>query len=48
MVRLAAIGAVPGEYNGRASRAYEYYHDECKAWAPAPLFAKILARDDTP
>jgi hypothetical protein len=48
VVRLEAIGGVPGEYTGRASRAYEYYHDECKAWAPVPLFATVLAREDIP
>ena len=47
-MRLEAIGGVPGEYTGRASRAYEYYHDECKVWAPVPLAATVLrlARDD--
>ncbi len=42
------VGGVPGEYTGRASRAYEYYHDECKAWAPVPLAATILAREGPP
>ena len=45
-LRLEAIGGVPGEYTGRASRAYEYYHDECKVWATVPLAATVLARDD--
>ena len=27
-------GAVPGSYTGPASRAYLYYTDEYKSWAP--------------
>jgi len=39
-VALPFVAAVPGEYTGRASRAYLYYSDELKAWAP-PLVVKV-------
>ena len=32
---LSLIGAVPGTYAGPASRAYLYYQDEDKSWAPS-------------
>ena len=40
-VRLEAVGGVPGEYTGRASRAYEYYADDCVAWVPSPLAVTV-------
>jgi len=46
-VRLEAIGGVPGRYTGRASRAYEYYFDECKAWSDVPLSAHVVAGAQT-
>ena len=39
---LSLVAAIPGEYTGPASRAYEYYGDEWKTWA-APLKVRILA-----
>jgi hypothetical protein len=31
---LSLVAAVPGSYTGPASRAYLYYTDEYKNWAP--------------
>jgi hypothetical protein len=31
---ISTIAAIPGTYTGPASRAYEYYADEFKRWAP--------------
>jgi hypothetical protein len=31
---LSLVAAVPGSYTGPASRAYLYYTDEYKSWAP--------------
>jgi len=33
-VPLSVVAAVPGSYTGPASRAYLYYTDELKSWAP--------------
>jgi uncharacterized protein YfaS (alpha-2-macroglobulin family) len=33
-VSLSLVAAVPGSYTGPASRAYLYYTDELKTWAP--------------
>ena len=33
-VPLSLVAAVPGTYTGPASRAYLYYTDEFKHWAP--------------
>jgi hypothetical protein len=32
-LRLGLVAAVPGVYSAPASRAYQYYADELKAWA---------------
>jgi hypothetical protein len=40
---VSLIAAVPGTYTGPASRAYLYYTDEYKNWAPG-LTVKITAR----
>jgi len=32
--RLSLVAAIPGSYTGPASRAYLYYTDEYKSWAP--------------
>lgn len=39
---VSLVAAVPGRYTGPASRAYEYYADEFKRWAPG-LRAEITA-----
>jgi alpha-2-macroglobulin-like protein len=31
---LSLVAAIPGTYTGPASRAYLYYTDEFKQWAP--------------
>jgi uncharacterized protein YfaS (alpha-2-macroglobulin family) len=31
---LSLVASIPGVYTGPASRAYLYYTDEYKAWAP--------------
>jgi alpha-2-macroglobulin-like protein len=33
-IPLSLVAAVPGTYTGPASRAYLYYTDEYKNWAP--------------
>ena len=40
--QLPLLGAVPGTYQGPASRAYLVYEDEEKAWA-APLRVRVTA-----
>jgi uncharacterized protein YfaS (alpha-2-macroglobulin family) len=40
---LSVVAAVPGSYTGPASRAYLYYTDEFKNWAPG-LSVNIAAR----
>ena len=40
---LSLVAAVPGTYTGPASRAYLYYTDEYKSWAPG-LSVTIAAR----
>jgi hypothetical protein len=40
---LSLVAAVPGSYTGPASRAYLYYTDEFKSWAPG-LKVEITAR----
>jgi hypothetical protein len=40
---LSLVAAVPGSYTGPASRAYLYYTDEYKNWAPG-LKVSITAR----
>jgi hypothetical protein len=40
---LSLVAAIPGEYTGPASRAYEYYGDEWKTWA-APLQVTVAAK----
>jgi uncharacterized protein YfaS (alpha-2-macroglobulin family) len=40
---LSLVAAVPGSYTGPASRAYLYYTDEYKTWAPG-LKVSITAR----
>jgi uncharacterized protein YfaS (alpha-2-macroglobulin family) len=40
---LSLVAAVPGAYSGPASRAYLYYTDEYKEWAPG-LSVNITAR----
>jgi len=39
---LSLIGEVPGTYSAPPSRAYLYYDDEDRAWAP-PLRARVVA-----
>eukprot|EP01062_Namystynia_karyoxenos_P074155 TRINITY_DN70_c0_g2_i2.p1 TRINITY_DN70_c0_g2~~TRINITY_DN70_c0_g2_i2.p1 ORF type:complete len:2243 (+),score=498.86 TRINITY_DN70_c0_g2_i2:81-6731(+) len=46
-LRLDALAAVPGRYEGAASSAYLYYTAERKAWA-APLAATITPRAPAP
>lgn len=43
-IRIEAIAAVPGTYQGRASRVYEYYADESKYWVQDPLRVTIAPR----
>jgi len=45
-LRLEGTAQAPGVYAGRASRAYEYYTDEHKAWA-AGLVATITPNTDS-
>lgn len=45
-VALSVVGAVPGRYEGPASRAYLYYTDDDKTWI-APLRARILPSGKT-
>src|SRR6185503_14867433 len=40
---LSLVAAVPGSYTGPASRAYLYYTDEYKNWAPG-LKVRITSR----
>ena len=40
---LSLVAAVPGSYTGPASRAYLYYTDEYKNWAPG-LKVNITSR----
>jgi hypothetical protein len=40
---LSLVAAIPGSYTGPASRAYLYYTDEYKTWAPG-LSVSITAR----
>ncbi|HYR85462.1 MAG TPA: MG2 domain-containing protein [Terriglobia bacterium] len=40
---LSLVAAIPGSYTGPASRAYLYYTDEYKSWAPG-LKVNITAR----
>lgn len=42
-IPVSFVAAVPGTYTGAASRAYLYYGDEHKIWAPG-LKAEIAAR----
>jgi hypothetical protein len=40
---LSLVAAIPGSYTGSASRAYLYYTDEYKTWAPG-VTVNITAR----
>jgi hypothetical protein len=42
-ISLSLVAAIPGSYTGPASRAYLYYTDEYKSWAPG-LKVNITAR----
>jgi len=41
--KVDCIAAIPGEFTGRSSRAYEYYMDEEKHWIEG-LRVKITPR----
>ena len=41
-VVIPVTAAIPGIYTGRSSRAFLYYEDEKKAWAP-PLEVEVEA-----
>jgi hypothetical protein len=44
---LNCVAAIPGTYKGPASRAYLYYTDEDKQWAPQ-LSVHVKARESAP
>ena len=41
-VPISLVAEIPGTYTGPASRAYLYYTDEYKDWAP-PMVVSVFA-----